>query len=107
MLVVAQWLDSIGARAFGVSATLFVLMNGAAIVVLAIKRDYGLVNRWTSRLLGANLLLLATGLGIPLATTLARNAIQVLAPVSQGLQRDTQDSDGGVPVETQHLPAHD
>lgn len=105
--MVAQWLDSIGARAFGVSATLFVLMNGAAIVVLAIKRDYGLVNRWTSRLLGANLLLLGTGLGIPLATTLARSAIQALAPVSQGLQRDVQDSDRASPTEAEHLPSRD
>ncbi|MFN8582064.1 MAG: hypothetical protein U0163_13965 [Gemmatimonadaceae bacterium] len=44
---------------------LFVLMNSAAIAVLAVKRDYGLVNRWTSRLLAANLLLLGTDSASP------------------------------------------
>ena len=70
MQLIAQWLDSIGALAFGISATLFVLLNGAAITMLAIRRDYTLVNRWTSRLLAANLVLLGTGLGLPLATSL-------------------------------------
>ena len=85
MEMIAQWLDSVGSLAFGVSATLFVLINGAAIAVLAIKRDYTLVNRWTSRLLAANLVLLGTGLGVPLATTLVRSAVMALAPVTQGM----------------------
>lgn len=85
MQMIAQWLDSIGARAFGISATMFVLMNGAAIAILAIKRDYSLVNRWTSRLLAANLVLLGTGIGLPLATTLARTAVMALAPMTQGI----------------------
>lgn len=86
MEIVAHWLDGIGAKAFSISATLFLLMNGAAIVVLAVKRDYSLVNRWTSRLLAANLVLMGTGLGIPLATTMARVALQAVAPISTGLQ---------------------
>jgi predicted tellurium resistance membrane protein TerC len=85
MQMIAQWLDSVGARAFGVSAAIFVLMNGAAIAVLAIKRDYALVNRWTSRLLAANLVLLGTGVGLPLVTTMARSALLALAPVTQGI----------------------
>ena len=91
MPIIAQWLDSIGARAFGVSAAVFVLMNGAAIAVLAIKRDYALVNRWTSRLLAANLVLLGTGIGLPLVTTLARSAVIAIAPVAKGMTPRTAD----------------
>jgi predicted tellurium resistance membrane protein TerC len=98
MQMIAQWLDSVGARAFGISATLFVLLNGSAIAVLAIRRDYTLVNRWTSRLLAANLVLLGTGLGLPLATTLARSVVMAVAPLSQGVTTgkgaDARQSDG-------------
>ncbi|MBV6520118.1 MAG: hypothetical protein MNPFHGCM_00223 [Gemmatimonadaceae bacterium] len=92
MLTIAQWLDGIGARAFGISAAFFLLINGAALAILAIKRDYTLVNRWTSRLLAANLVLIGTGIGIPLATTLARSALMALAPMTQGISTGTRDS---------------
>jgi len=85
MEMIAQWLDSIGARAFSISATLFILLNGAALAILAIKRDYSLVNRWTSRLLAANLVLLGTGIGLPLVTMVARSAMMAIAPVSAGI----------------------
>jgi len=98
MQMIAQWLDSIGARAFGISATLFVLMNGAAIAILAIKRDYSLVNRWTSRLLAANLVLLGTGIGLPLATTLARSAVMALAPMTQSITTGGSDKQDAPPV---------
>ena len=105
MQMIAQWLDSIGSLAFGISATLFVLLNGAAIAVLAVKRDYTLVNRWTSRLLAANLLLLGTGLGLPLATTLTRRAVIALAPFSQGMTAgktaDKHACEAGIPTRVQ------
>ena len=105
MQMIAMWLDSVGARAFGISATLFVLMNGAAIAVLAIKRDYTLVNRWTSRLLAANLVLLGTGVGLPLMTTLARSAVMAIAPVTQGLTTGKSDKpDAAAEGETRVRP---
>ena len=79
---VAQWLDSIGTRAFSLSATLFVLLNGAAVAVIAVRRDREFVNRWTSRILAANLLLVGTGLGVPLVALMARTAVQALAPAA-------------------------
>ncbi|MEP7347605.1 MAG: hypothetical protein ABI877_20210 [Gemmatimonadaceae bacterium] len=98
MQMIAQWLDSVGARAFSISATLFVLVNGAAIAVLAIKRDYTLVNRWTSRLLAVNLVLLGTGVGLPLVTTLARSAMMAIAPMTQGMTSGNTDKEIDGPI---------
>jgi hypothetical protein len=90
---VAQWLDSIGSRAFSLSATLFVLMNGAAVAVIAVRRDRQFVNRWTSRILAANLLLVGTGVGIPIAALLARSAVMAMAPITRGLSHPAAPAD--------------
>jgi hypothetical protein len=90
-----QWLDSIGSRAFSLSAVLFVLLNGAAVTVIAIRRDREFVNRWTSRILAANLLLVGTGLGVPLVALMARTAIQAVAPAASAL---TTRSDRAAPT---------
>ena len=82
---VVQWLDSIGSRAFSLSMTLFVLLNGAAVVAIAIRRDREMVNRWTPRILAANLMLVGTGLGVPLAALMVRTAVQALAPAATAL----------------------
>jgi hypothetical protein len=96
---VAQWLDSIGSRAFSLSAVLFVLLNGAAVTVIAVRRDREFVNRWTSRILAANLLLVGTGLGVPLVALMARTAVQALAPAASALStrsnRDAPTPDAG------------
>ena len=39
-----------------------------------------MVNRWTSRFLAANLLLLGTGLGVPVAALAVRSTIVTLSP---------------------------
>jgi hypothetical protein len=75
-----SWLDSIGSLAFTVSAWAFVGLNGLALATLAWRRDRTLVNRWTSAFLAVNLVLLGTGLGVPLATFAARTALVTLSP---------------------------
>lgn len=80
---VAEWLAAFGTQALVWSAAAFVLVNGAAAIALWVTRDRSLVNRWTPPLLAANMILAGTGLGIPLATAMARLALMTLAPAAQ------------------------
>jgi len=85
MDAVIQWLDGLRGTAFAVSATLFLLVNGAALAAFVLKRDRALVNRWTGRVLAANVLLLGTGVGLPLVTWVARSALVAFAPSTNTL----------------------
>lgn len=80
---VLDWLARVGSSAFTYSAALFVLVNGAAVAAVVITRDRTLVNRWTGRLLAANLLLLGTGLGVPLVTAVTRLGILAVSPAQR------------------------
>ena len=80
---VLDWLARVGSSAFTYSAALFVLVNGAAVGAVVITRDRSLVNRWTGRLLAANLLLLGTGLGVPLVTAVTRLGILAVSPAQR------------------------
>ncbi len=76
-----ETLQQLASRAFWWSLWLFVAINAAAVAVIAIRRDRQLVNRWTSRLLAANLVLAGTGLGVPLAAHTIRALIWMASPV--------------------------
>jgi len=78
-----DWLASIGSRAFTYSLWAFVLVNGAAVAAFFITRDRALVNRWTGRLLAANLALVTTGVGVPVLTAMARIALTAVSPSLQ------------------------
>lgn len=78
-----DWLSRVGSSAFAYSAGLFVVVNGAAIAAVVVTRDRSLVNRWTGRLLAANLLLLGTGLGVPLLTAVTRLGILAVSPAAR------------------------
>ncbi len=75
-----EWLARTGSQVFTVAAWGFVLVNGAAIAAVFVTRDRTLVNRWTGRLLAANLVLVGAGLGVPLMTSVARLAITAVSP---------------------------
>ena len=75
-----DWLARVGSSAFRYSALAFVVVNGAAIAAVVMTRDRSLVNRWTGRVLAANLLLAGTGLGVPLVTTVSRLGIMAISP---------------------------
>lgn len=77
---ILNWLASVGSTAFRWSALAFLVVNGVAITGVILTRDRALVNRWTGRLIGANLALAATGLGIPLLTTVTRAAVAAVVP---------------------------
>ncbi|MCC6771359.1 MAG: hypothetical protein IT360_09135 [Gemmatimonadaceae bacterium] len=75
-----DWLARTGSRVFTLAAWGFVLVNGAAVAAVFLTRDRTLVNRWTGRLLAANLVLVGGGLGIPLLASAARLAITEVSP---------------------------
>jgi hypothetical protein len=76
---IVSWLDRIGSMAFAWSLALFVAVNGAAAVVFLIGRDRATVNTWTGRLLAVDLLLVGTGVGIPVTATLARVTVSAVS----------------------------
>lgn len=75
-------LTSLGATAFRWSAVAFLLVNGLAAVGVFLTRDRRLVNRWTSPLVAANLVLLGTGVGLPALTLLMKLVVNAVAAMS-------------------------
>jgi hypothetical protein len=67
MTELSAWLDGAAARVFALCATLFVALNAGAVMLVVMKRDRAIVNRWTARWLAANMALVGAGLGVPLA----------------------------------------
>src|SRR5688572_9911962 len=88
MPTILSWLDGVGTTAFTLSALAFVALNGIAIAAVFMTRDRGLVNRFTPHFLAANLLLLGTGLGVPLAALAARTVITAVTPSFLGKSTD-------------------
>ncbi len=79
MTELSAWLDGAAARVFALCATLFVALNVGAVLLLVIKRDRGLVNRWTARWLAANVALLGAGLGVPLAAKVVHVTVEAFS----------------------------
>jgi hypothetical protein len=88
----ADSLGALGSTAFRWSALALVLVNGLAVAAFVITKDRLLVNRWTPRLVGANLLLIGTGLGVPLAAQAIKTVISV-ASTSQSVEIRLDDAD--------------
>ena len=80
---ILSWLESVGSTAFRWSALTFLVVNGIAVAAVIVTRDRSLVNRWTGKLIAANLGLAATGLGIPLVTSVTRLAIEAIMPATR------------------------
>src|SRR5512139_3053433 len=94
---ILSWLDGVGSTAFTLSAAAFVALNAIAVAAVVMTKDRSLVNRWTPHFLAANLLLLGTGLGVPLAALAARTVITAVTP---SFHRDVApDSPAGADVE--------
>lgn len=74
-----QWLSDFGSRVFFWSLGIFLVINGAAAIAWLVRGDRAMVNRWTSRILAVDLLLIGTGVGVPLVTTMARMTVTVIA----------------------------
>jgi len=77
------WLAGSGTWAWHTALTLFVVLNGIAVAVVVVTRDRSLVDRWTSRWLGANLTLLGFGVGAPLLSSTLQLVISALPDIGQ------------------------
>jgi len=75
---IASSLGALGATAFRWSAIAFVLLNGLAALGVFLTRDRRLVNRWTSPLVAANLVLLGTGVGLPALSMAVKLVVNVV-----------------------------
>ncbi len=74
------WLDQVSAEVFWTCAAGLVLIDLAAVAVVMATRSRALVNRWTGRVLAANLLLLGAGLGVPAAAFTLKLAAKAVFP---------------------------
>ena len=78
---IVAWLQELAIRAFGISLFLVIAIDAAFGLVLFATRDRAIVNRWTSRVLAANLVLAGTGVGVPMLALGSRLAVRVIAPL--------------------------
>jgi hypothetical protein len=75
-----NWLDQVGAEVFWISASLFISINCLFAASVYKNRDREFVNRWTGRLLAVDLLLIGSGVGVPVLAATARFTISAVAP---------------------------
>jgi hypothetical protein len=78
---VQAWLHVVAVRAFGISLFVALAIDVAFALVLFVTQDRAIVNRWTSRVLAANLLLAGTGIGVPVLALGSRLAVRAVAPL--------------------------
>ncbi len=81
----AGFLGTLGGTVFRWSALAFLGVNGLAAIAFFVTRDRALVNRWTSRLVAANLLLLGLGVGVPAVAFCLRSVVNAVS-VSQATE---------------------
>ena len=75
----ADTLGSFAGTAFQLSTIAFLLINGAAAATFILTRDRHLVNRWTSRLVAIDILLLGAGVGVPAVANAMRLVVSAVS----------------------------
>jgi uncharacterized membrane protein YqiK len=76
---IVEWLTNAGRTAFAWSLGALLLVNAVTALVFVVRQDRALVNRWTSRVLALDLLLVGTAVGVPLVTTMARMTVTLVS----------------------------
>ena len=76
-------LDQVGSLSFWICITLLVAIDVIAAAAVIQTRSRELVNRWTGRILAANLVLLGAGLGVPVVAYTTRMVVVAVAPMVQ------------------------
>ena len=97
---ILAWLQETAIRAFGISLFLLLAIDGAFAVILFATRDRAIVNRWTSRVLAANVVLAGTGIGVPMLALGSRVAVRAVAPLIPNPARVYIDKDDAPTVRT-------
>ena len=82
---ILAWLQDVAIRAFGLSLFLLLTIDGAFALAIFATRDRAIVNRWTSRVLAANLILAGTGVGVPMLALGSRLVVRAVAPLIPNL----------------------
>jgi hypothetical protein len=95
---ILEWLQDVAIRAFGLSLFLLLAIDGAFALVLFVKRDRAIVNRWTSRVLAANLVLAGTGVGVPVLAMTSRLVVRAIAPLIPSAPSVYIDDDDDAPA---------
>jgi hypothetical protein len=90
---ILAWLQDLAIRAFGISLFLLLAIDGAYALVLFATRDRAIVNRWTSRVLAANIVLAGTGVGVPVLALTSRVAVRAIAPLIPSMPRVVTEED--------------
>lgn len=80
---IAQALDQIGSWSFWTCMAALVVIDVLAVAAVVQTRSRELVNRWTGRIVAANLLLLGAGLGVPATAFVAKSVVAAVAPTVQ------------------------
>jgi hypothetical protein len=78
---ILTWLHDVAVRAFGLSLFLLLAIDGLFAVVLLATKDRTIVNRWTSRVLAANLVFAGTGIGVPMLALGSGVVVRMVAPL--------------------------
>ncbi|MEZ4457801.1 MAG: hypothetical protein R2882_14820 [Gemmatimonadales bacterium] len=79
MNALAEMFGSFGTTVFRWAAVAFLLLNGGAAAAVVLTRSQALVNRWTGRLVAANLLLLGVGVGVPAVALCLKTVVRAVA----------------------------
>ncbi len=77
-----QWLDSVGSIVFWTCIIGLVAVNGVAATAFFSRRSREIVNRWTTPVLAANVILIGTGTIVPVVTYVTRTAVVAFAPAA-------------------------
>ena len=80
----AEALGSFGSSVLRWCLLAFVLLNAAGALVVFLTRNRQIVNRWGSRFVAANLLLLGAGTGVPLVAQALKLVVKAVAVTESG-----------------------
>ncbi len=80
----AEALGSFGSSVFRWCLLAFVLLNAGGALAVFLTRNRQIVNRWGSRFVAANLLLLGAGTGVPLVAQALKLVVKAVAVSESG-----------------------
>ena len=75
----AESIGSFGSSVFRLCLVAFVVLNAAGAITVFLTRNRQIVNRWTSRFVAANLLLVGAGAGVPLMAQALKLVVKTVA----------------------------
>lgn len=81
---VTAFLNGLSSKVFWLAAFGFIALNATAITVFFVTRSRRLVNEWTSKLVAADVALIAIGAGVPLVSGLLKIGVHAIASLFGG-----------------------